>query len=305
MKDDHVNRLDLNLLTIFDAVMTERSLTKAGVRLGVSQSAVSHALSRLRDITGNSLFERTGHGVRPTARAAEMADQVRHALDMLRATLRAGDADFSSQSAQRTFQLDIAAGLDAVIIPKLAARTVDCSNLQFRISGGRARDLLNELRYGDTCLALECDQITDDDFGSQLLFEDHYVVIAAKGHPALKDGLTLDLFQKLDHVALSWAGDHALTPLGQNLESAGISRRVKFSVPNLATIPGIVEADDVIACMPEKIAHDFSATFDIELHRFPNPIPSQPVYMVWHKSFDNDPSHKWLRGVLNDICHEL
>lgn len=305
MQYDFVRRLDLNLLAVFDAIMVERSLTKAGERLGITQSAVSHALARLRELTGDKLFERTGRGVRPSARALEMAEGVRIALDMLRSTLRASPAGFCNKSATRVFLLDIPAGIDAVIVPELALRTAESANLSFRISASRARNISSELRYGETWLALDYEPMDGDSYRCELLFEDPYVVISRRHHPGLKNGLTLDLFRKLDHVCLGWARQQGPTPLSQRLDNAGIRRQIKFSVPSATTLPSVIEGHDYIACMSLRFARYYQRKFAIDIHHMPTEIPPIPVYMVWHEGFDRDESHIWLRGVLKDVCNSL
>ncbi|NKB16090.1 MAG: LysR family transcriptional regulator [Sphingomonadales bacterium] len=185
MQDEPFTRLDLNLLAIFDAIMSERSLTKAGHRLGMTQSAVSHSLARLREVTGDTLFERTGRGVRPTQRALSMSGDVREALDRLRATLRPRSGGFCSKSTQRTFLLDIPAGIDSIIAPALAQRAVDSEGLSFRISGGRAKAIMQELRFGETWLALDYERPEAEGYRFEHLFEDPFVIISRRAMPRL------------------------------------------------------------------------------------------------------------------------
>lgn len=305
MMRDHFSRLDLNLLTIFDAIMSERNLTRAGARLGMTQSAVSHALARLRELTGDELFERTGRGVRPTPRAHEMAEDVHGALDMLRSTLRNRNGEFDIVTASRTFLLDMPAGIDAVLMPLLAARSAEARNLTFRISGGRAKNILKELRYGETWLALDYEIMTVPGYRADLLFEDPFVAIARKDHPALTNGMTLEHYQRLEQIALTWPGEDGSSPLAQQFDKLGVKRRVKFSVPNLSTLPGVVENGDLIATMSLRAARSFLQRFDIEIHELPGLLAPVPVYMVWHESFERDEGHIWLRSMLKDICRSL
>lgn len=305
MRDEPFTRLDLNLLAIFDTIMSERSLTKAGVRLGMTQSAVSHSLARLREVTGDTLFERTGRGVRPTARAIEMSADVREALDRLRATLRQKPSHFCSRSTERTFLLDMPAGIDAIIVPELAARAAGSDGLSFRISGGRAKTILQELRLGETWLALDYEQPEAEGYRFEKLFEDPFVIVARPGHAELERELTLERFETLEQVALAWGREHGQSPLTQRLEKRGVKRRIKYAVPNLFSVGAIVAASDMVGVVPRKVARGLQRTFEITIHPCPFELPPMQIFIVWHESFDGDEGHAWLRGMLKDIAESL
>lgn len=305
MQDEPFTRLDLNLLAIFDAIMSERSLTKAGHRLGMTQSAVSHSLARLREVTGDTLFERTGRGVRPTQRALSMSGDVREALDRLRATLRPRSGGFCSKSTQRTFLLDIPAGIDSIIVPALAQRAVESEGLSFRISGGRAKAIMQELRFGETWLALDYERPEAEGYRFEHLFEDPFVIISRPGHAAFAGALTQARLEGLDQVALSWGRDPGQSPLAQRLTKSGIKRRIKYAVPNLFSVGAVAAASDLVGVLPQKVARGLRRTFDLDIHPLPFELPPICIYMVWHESFDGDDGHIWLRGILKDIAESL
>lgn len=305
MKDQRFSRLDLNLLAIFDAIIAEGSLTKAGRRLGITQSAVSHALGRLRELTDDTLFERTGRGVRPTPVAKSMAKDVAAAIDLLRASLRNRKADGPETLSARTFHLDIPGGLDAVIVPELAALAASHPEARFRISGGRARSITNELRFGETWLALDAEPVEKAGYVSELLFEDPLVLIARRDHPRLRTGLTPALFSDLAQVALMWGPELGETPAARLLDAAGLQRMIKIGVPNLAAIPPVVAHLDLVATMSLKMARGFARSFPIEIHELPPHVPPVPIYMVWHESFSQDDGHAWLRRALKEVCERL
>lgn len=305
MRDPRINRLDLNLLAVFDAIFTEGSLTKAGARLGLTQSAVSHALARLRELTGDPLFARTGRGIRPTPVAKAMAVDVGAAIDMLRASLRSQQQAFDAASMGRTFLIDIPAGLDAIIVPELARLTADFAEMRFRISGSRARNIASELRFGEVWLALDAEPMTRPGYRSELLFEDPLVLIARRGHPGLANGVSAEEFAKLPQVALAWPAEAGVTPASMLLDAAGLQRLVKVAVPNLATLPSVVERSDLVGTMSLKMARSFARHFGIESHPLPADVPRMPVYMIWHDSFERDEGHAWLRATLTDVCERL
>lgn len=305
MQDDSGPRLDLNLLAIFDAIMSEGSLTKAGQRLGMTQSAVSHALARLRDVTGDQLFERTGRGVRPTPAANAMFDKVRNALDVLRACVRTTSGRFSPETDDRTFVLDLPAGIDTVIMPALAQQLGQTSRLRFRISSTRASAVLSELRLGESWVSLDYEIPEALGFRAERIIDDPFVLISRRGHPLLGDGVTLSLFKALDQVAITWSPERGTSPLTERLASLGIVRKVVFSVPSFTTVAALVETSDLVAAVPRRLARQYVSRFAIDLHPMPDAVPPMPVYMVWHESFDADEGHAWLRRLLREVCESL
>ncbi|CFX11840.1 putative HTH-type transcriptional regulator LeuO [Candidatus Filomicrobium marinum] len=299
-------RQDLNLFIVFDAVMDEGSLSKAGKRLGLTQPAVSHALRRLRVMTGGErLFERTGRGVRPTARAHAIANNVRPALDALRSTLRHTGVPFDPKTSRQTFLLDFPFGIDAILVPELSARVRDCPNIEFRIAGGRARDMLRDLRYGETWLALDYEPMNAPDFHSELLYEDPLVLISRRNHPLLNKPLDLGDVKALPHVVVGRTEEEGKAATSLHLEKHGVLRRIMFSVPTIATLPFVVENQHYVATTTQKVARYFSRLCEIDIHPLPAVVPPLPTYMVWHRCFDSHEGHGWLRNMLNDICTAL
>ena len=305
MSDESGGRLDLNLLAIFDAIMCEGSLTKAGKRLGMTQSAVSHALSRLREATGGDpLFERTGRGMRPAPAGQAMCEKVREALDMLRASVRAPGA-FTPERDERPFVVGLPFGFDAVVTPALARRFGDKSRIKFRIASRRAKAALAELRIGDTSLAFDYEVPETPGFRATEVINDPLVMISRRGHPQLHAGVTRELFQTLCHVGLAWNSDNSPSPITERLSALGIARRVAYHVPCFTTIPAVVETSNIVGVLPRRIARQCSRWFAVEIHDVPEGIFRLPVYMVWHESFDDDEGHMWLRRMLHEVCDAL
>lgn len=304
-QDESQGRLDLNLLAIFDAIMTEGSLTKAGKRLGMTQSAVSHALARLREATGGDpLFERTGRGMRPTPVASAMYEKIRAALDVLRASVRAPGA-FAPDRDERTFVLGMPFGFDTLFIPPIARRLSGERRLKFRVSPLRAGSLLAELRLGETLLAFDYSVPETQGLRAELLMLDPFVLIARAGHPDIAGAVSMDLFQSLTHAGLSWNAEHGSSPLTERLAALGVTRRINYTAPCVSTIPAMVEATDLVGMLPRRIARQFARRYAIELHPVPDAIQPMPVYLVWHESFDHDEGHVWLRGILHEVCGDL
>jgi DNA-binding transcriptional LysR family regulator len=305
MHTELLSRLDLNLLIVFDAVMAEGSVLAAGRRLGMKSPAVSQALGRMRQALGHELFTRSSHGLRPTPFATSLWPGVRQALDLIRTSLTDGQP-FNPTTAKRTFLLDFPSGTDALITPKLAARVANAPGLQFRISNARAFNVMNDLRFGDSWVALDYRPITEPGFRCELLTEQPLVVISKLNHPALApEGLTTRLFQDLPQVAVGAVRSTAVLPVNERLAALGMTRNVQFLVPGLLSLLQMVAQHDVIATLPHCTALLCRAWGEVEIHPFPFKISDVSMYLVWHDHFDADPGHIWLRETVRDIFQQL
>jgi LysR family transcriptional regulator, mexEF-oprN operon transcriptional activator len=301
--EDH-SKLDLNLLVAFDAVMAERSVKQAAVRLGMNAPAVSQALGRLKDALGAELFIRAGHGLQPTPRALQMWPGVRSALGLIKDATRHGEC-FDLATVNSTILLDLPAGTDALITPQLAQRVAKAPGLQFRVSSARAIHVLNDLHYGTSWLAFDYRPVTAECYHCELLTEQELRLVARKGHPALATGLTRELYQTLPQVAVAAVRTTSVLPVNERLEEIGMTRVVKFTVPGLLSMLQMVAAGEVVASLPLCTAKLCQQWADIEIHDLPFAIGKVQFFMVWHERFDADPAHTWLRDNIREICAEL
>lgn len=297
--------LDLNLLTVFEAVSAEGSVTGAARRLGMTQSAVSHRLNRLREVTADALFERTGHGMRPTARARQMAPEVAQTLALARRTLRNGGAAFDPATARRCFTLEMPAGLDSLLGPILAARIAAAPDIDFQLYPGRAATAADALRTGDVDVALDFQPLARRSHHSRLLFEEQFVCVARRGNPRLAGGLDLAVYEEIGHVAVNWGRMRAINPLGSTLSEMGLRRRVRLDVANVSTMLRIVAETDLLGMAWMSIARRDAAHYGLEIHPLPFAVPHRSIHMIWHESCDGDPSHVWLREWIESICRTL
>jgi len=291
----------LTLIPVFDAILSEGSLSKAAVRLGITQSAVSQALARLRKLTNDQLFIRTGRGVRPTPRALEMASHVQSALTQVNAAFAVKEVDIST--LKRTFVLDIGGGYDALILPALVEElTQRAPGVRLLVSNDRARDLLNELKYGETELAFDFQPSNAEDIRCELLGRDAVVVLSRLDHPALKKGLTKQLYLDLPHAFLVWGRTTASGAVAVELERLALKLNIAVSAPTFITLGGIVASSNLIATTPAIVARMLMAWHQIDQHPMPLRFPQLSLYQLWHARFDDDAAHRWLRGVVKKIC---
>ena len=298
--------IDLNLLKIFDAVMVDRNLTQAARRLGKTQSAVSHALNRLRDEVGDQLFERTGTGVRPTPRAMEMEKDVWRALTILDSVVQR-DTNFDPANEERTLLLTIAAGFDWVVAPRLAGKLASLPRLTVKITNGRASELLSELRYRETWLALDYLPLRAAGYETETLINDEVVLVARQGHPKFKKGMDVGALRETGQVGVGWSTiiqpiNH---PLYERVSDSGLPSNVRLWVPTLASMYAVVSSTDLVAYAVHKTAKQFAATHKLQIYDLPAKIRSMPLIMVWHESFRDDAGHRWLRDTVREICKGL
>lgn len=298
---DAIADIDLNLLKVFEAIMAEESVSQAAVRLGISQSAASHSLSRLREILDDPLFERTGHGVRATPKAEELSATILITLQHLRKVLRKHQGAFDPTQETRRFTLDIPAGVDLAVAPELIRITADSPGITFRILTSRARDVLSELRFGHSALSIDFEVPQDKGFRSELIEQDEFVAIARTGHPAFEHGITAEQFETMPQVAVVFTRRDEGSPLTNRLRDTGVRRNVRLVVATLPAIASVVASSDLISSTSKGIATLLSKQFDIALHPMPVHVPPLPIMMIWHEQFDAEPGHVWLRQQVRGI----
>lgn len=295
--------IDLNLLVAFDAVMTERNVTRAGRRLGLSQSAVSNALSRLRHLLADELFVRGADGMRPTPRALELALPVRHALQQLQSAL--DPAEFSPADATRAFHFAMTDYSASLILPRLAKRLEDTApGIDIRIrpnTGVNAPPLLDS---GEIEFAIGGDVDRAERFASEVLFEDSFVCAMRRGHPLARERVTLDRFVAAKHLLITLTGD----PTGfvdRILERKGLKRRVAMTVNQFTVALLIIQNSDMVITLARRMADRYVKFNNLHIALLPFAAPPSKTALVWHRRLGNRPALEWMRAVLVEICRKL
>lgn len=287
---------DPKLLIVFDAVMRERHVTRAGERLGLSQSAVSHALQRLRRALGDELFVRGPEGMNPTPRALALGDPVRRALDGLEAAFRQ-DA-FDPGRATATFRIALNNEAALVLAGPLAAavaREAPGVRLEMRPSGTlRLDDLLDR---GDADLGVVgIGRVKGDRFSTAALLSGGYAVVGNRNHPGLAAPPTYERLSKLSHLVVSSTGDD-VDFVDRIFARRGLpERRVVMSAPFLST-GSILAQSDIVAILPERIARTLSAHYPVSWASLePDPdLPKACSMLVWAHRADRHTDLAWLR----------
>lgn len=294
----------LTLIPVFDAILSEGSLSRAAERLGVTQSAVSQALARLRKLTNDPLFESHGRGVRPTPRALEIAGHARAALTHANAAFTPKTLDIAN--LKRTFVIDIGAGFDALLLPTLHRfLSQTAPGVRCVVSNMRGADLLSELKHGETELALDFQPTDAEGIRCERISDAAAVVIARPGHPALKQGLTKALYTQLPHATLVWTRSTVSSGVALELARLGMQTRIAISVPTVMAVGALVSSSDLIATVSRFAAQALGEVYRLEQHPLPFRMPPLAFYLLWHDRLDDDASHRWLRGKLKDIALEI
>jgi DNA-binding transcriptional LysR family regulator len=290
------NAFDLNLLVVFDAVEQEKNLTRAGLRLGMSQPAVSHALARLRHLLKDELFVRTPSGMNPTPRAERMVGPIRAALQELQVTLEADE--FDAEQASNTFTVAVNNYAARAVVPALAHRISQLAPsvvLEVRPIG--MLHVLDQLDGGGVQLALTTLTDGGDRFKCVGLLDDEYVVVLANNHAeARAPELSLERFAALPHIAITSSGDDT-NFIDDALAEHGLSRFIPAKVPLHSLVPVLVNSG-ALAVMPRRAAADLVAMCPLVMRPLPFPSPRVGLSMIWHRRLDNHPAHRWLRGTL-------
>lgn len=302
---------DLNLLRVFDALARERSVTRAGEQVGLSQPAVSSALNRLRAILDDQLFVRRGAEMAPTPRAEALAPAVRGALASLERAL-AGDARFDPAKAERTFTLLGADFFSTLVIPRLHERiAAEAPGVRLRLLDTAFGDVERLLADDVLDLALERPMQLPDWVATQPLFLSPFVMVAATGLPQIAAAgvqpgqqLPLDLFCTLPHAIRSVDGSLS-GMVDEVLEASGRRREVVLGLPHFYAVARAVAAGHVIAALPRQFADAFAEPLGLTTYALPIPSPAPEIRMYWHSRHQKNPAHVWLRDVVVEVIAEL
>jgi DNA-binding transcriptional LysR family regulator len=288
--------VDLNLLIVFDALMQDRSLTRAGRRLGMSQPATSHALARLRRMLGDELFVRTPEGMQPTQRAIEMAEPVRDALSTMRLALE--PEAFEPAQAARSFILVVNNYAARAVVPKLARRVAETApRIRLDIRPQGMVDVLDHLDKGEIDVVLAALVDGGERFKCVGIMEDDYVAVLDGAHPAAGDAtLSLQRVAEFPHIALTSTGDDT-SFIDRELKAHGLERRIAIRVPFLSIVLMLVGSDSIVA-LPRRVATDLARVCPLVVRELPFPTPRIALAMIWHRRLDTLPAHRWLRETI-------
>lgn len=300
----NLRSLDLNLLVVFDAIYAEGSLSRAADRIGMSQPAMSNALARLRAALNDPLFERRGNGMEPTARARQLVNPVRQALDVLQAGLATGSS-FDFRTAQHTFSVATEDFGEVVIMPRLMNWLSNVApSIQVRIASERAAAGINETRRGKLDLALDYIPVEDEQLAVEQLIAETRVCVARSDHPRLVEGMTLETYLSLRHIVLNRQIPGGAV-VSRELARRSLVRQIAMEVPHYLSMPVILLQTDLVATMPRRVAQVIAENYALKMVKLPLDVPDMPIYMSWNKAQTSDPAHRWFRESIRALCDRL
>ncbi|SEM41189.1 DNA-binding transcriptional regulator, LysR family [Roseovarius tolerans] len=299
----NLRNFDLNLLVIFRAIMARGSIAGAAEEIGLSPSAVSHALARLRVMLNDELFFRTADGVCPTDRARELSADIERGLGFI-STAISLQHQFVPSEAKRVFTMQVADYVSGFLLPRLAERLqveapgVSFDILPFSISPESVWDRV------DMQVRLTPGRLQPEMVRSQRLLADEIVVLMRRDHPRANDPMTAELYAELPHVKLSQSAT-GTTVIDDALAARGLERHMAMTVASWFEIPDIVAKSDLIAIAPRRL---FS--LDPRLRNLKaSPLPLEEVVfsfdLCWDLRTEREPGQKWLRKVVSDVFKEI
>lgn len=295
---DHV---DLNLLRVFHAIVEERSLTKAGERLALSQPAVSYSLGRLRTLFDDPLFVRTRAGMQPTPVALELAEIVGRALDTVRQALRYAER-FDPATSTRTFRLSLSDAGEMAYLPAICAVLHDVApRVKLLVEPLPVEAIEEALRSSRLDFAIGNLPSLLPRTRHALLFEEAYVCMTRK-RKGLPAGSTfkIDQFLAASHVQVR-SLEHSHHELDDALRAQGVGRNISLALPHFVAVPGVLAVTDLVATLPERLAHILNRGDAFRIYALPVQLPRAAVTMHWHEHFHEDEGIAWMRGLMTDI----
>lgn len=297
-------RYDLNLLPVFVALMEERSVTRAAERLGMTQPALSNALSRLRTTLQDQLFIRERYGVQPTPVAVELAPVVAQALAMLDDAVF-GQQEFDPATAERLLTIAPNGYVELVLVPAVVARLrVVAPGITLRLVP-YSNDLAETgVVSGTTALVLG--RVTDppDSLVVQHLFDERFACVVRADHSEIGDGITRDQFERLKHVNVVPPG-RMRAGLFQALARQQLKREVAISVTNFFAVAEMVVVTDYCATLPNLVCRRLAHDPRLKVLSPPVDLGTFPVEMAWHVRYRHDPAHRWLRSRIGEVASGL
>lgn len=297
----NISSKDLNLLAVFDALMLERSVSKAASRLSLSQPALSHALGRLRRDFGDDLFVRGSKGMTPTPRALALKDDVASVLDQAR-QLYDGADKFTLRDATTRFTIATTDYFEAILLPRLLPHLGANAPLMTTVFRPTPGDLPKaELETGaiDIAIAGFYGELPEG-FFKRALVKETYACVVRKGHPKVVKELSLETFVSLEHLLVSPHGD-LVGAVDAALAKKKMKRHIVAGVGNFHSPAAIVAETDYIVTVPKRLAELYAKTYPVKWFEPPLPVSGFTIVSVWHARTHRSAPHVWMRETIEAL----
>jgi DNA-binding transcriptional LysR family regulator len=297
----NLSGIDLNLLVVFDALMSERQVTRAGERVGLSQPATSNALARLRSATKDELFIKSGGQLHPTPIATMLAQQIQPALSQIQTALSTAQL-FDPLTSDRVFTIGMSDYVEFVLLPPLLEKLETAApHIRIQVRSGSREDRLALLDTGEVDLI--CGLLTNKIawHEKQLLFKEQFVCVCRQDHPSIGDTLSLEDYVKADHLLVSVQEDR-VGRVDFLLAQQNLTRNIALSTPHFLVAPPILARTNLIATLVGRIAQEFAPTLNLKILPCPLSLKGFSVFIRWHQSMSNHPANAWLRSIIIEVA---
>jgi LysR family transcriptional activator for leuABCD operon len=295
--DRSLRNADLNLLTVFDAVMQFQNITRAAESMGMSQPAVSNAVSRLKVMFNDDLFVRHGRGIEPTARAKALFGPVRQALQLVLNELPGGG--FDPQSSCRRFNMIISTPLDCRLSADIfTALEQASSTVEIRLQNVISENIEHQLRFRDIEFVIGYRKFEGADFCNQALFEDEVVLVTAENHPRITEYVSMESLLIEKH-AVVMPGHGSLPDLPYE-SSYELQQRIAYQGTDLHSVIDIVSKTQLVAVVPRWLASYSAERTPLNIVTLPCCNNSITCYLSWHDSVGKDSGNMWLKDLLTE-----
>ena len=293
---------DLNLLIALNALLSEASVSRAAERLGLSESAMSRTLARLREATGDELLVRAGRAMVPTPRALALRDRVKELVEEASAVLRPEGPGLNLSTLVRMFTVRANDGFTEAFAHLLVARTAhEAPGVRLRFAPKPDKDV-RPLREGLIDLDVGVLGESGPEVRVQALYRDRFVAVVRQAHPLLAQGeITPERYAAYDHVVTS-RGRRITGFVDDALAASGLTRNVAVVVPSFGTALSTAAATDMVALIPASYFEHLRASTGLRSFELPMPTEHITISQMWHPRHDRDPAHRWLRGVVLEVC---
>lgn len=294
--------IDLHLLECFTMLMREQNVSRAAERMGLSQSAMSEALGRLRERFADPLFVRGRRGMQPTPRAQELLAKVFDVSERLRDLVEEG-ATFSARSCTRRFRLVASDYVQLLLMPGLVTRLAEAApDASVDVLPIHIRRVPDALESGEADLAIAYFVDPPAGLKRRQLLRERFVGVARRGHPAIHADLTVKELAALRHVSVAPSGlNYFSGALDAALERRGLRRQLVATSPHFLLAATLVAETDLVLVLPMRAARGLVRRLPLSLFELPVELPPVQTGMYWHMRTHDSPAHAWLRGLVHEV----
>ena len=292
-------RVDLNLLVVLEAIVVEGGVSRAALKLNLTQPAVSHALARLRELFGDPLFMRQGRTLVPSALTRRLIEPLQQSLRAVGSLIEHSEG-FDPRRSEMTFTVATRDPMEVLLLPGLMKRlATEAPNIDLHTVQVRRRTIEAGLSDGTLDAVLDVPLPLSERIHRQRVGSDRFVVVARRGHPKVRPGFTLPTYLEQQHVMVT-ARRRGPGPEDIELGQHGLQRHVRLRCRNYVAAFRVVAETDLVLTMPERYAGLLPGGSPLRVLAMPLAIPALDLHLYWHDRVHDDPANRWLRSRLSE-----